>query len=73
MVDHVPQGDEVEGTLRQINLLKSATDDVWEAKRFASIPNGGRRNLTTVRLPVRIRRHSLQKESESTPHVEESS
>jgi hypothetical protein len=72
MFDHIPYGDDIEGTWRQINLLKSTPDDVGEAKRIASIPYGCWRNLTTIRFPVRIRSHGLQKKSESTPHVEKS-
>jgi hypothetical protein len=72
MFDHIPYGDDVEGTWRQIHILKSTTDDVGEAKRIASISHGCWRNLTTIRFPVRIRRHGLQKKSESTPHVEKS-
>src|SRR5262245_56713597 len=73
MVDHIPQGDDVEGALRQVSLLKSTTADPGEAECLASIPNGCWRDLTAIRLPSRIRCQRLQKEAEPTSHVEESS
>jgi hypothetical protein len=73
MLQHIPHGDDIEGVLRQIGILESTIKDVRKDKRLAGIPNSGWRNLTTIRLPLRIGLHSLQKESEATPHVQESS
>src|SRR2546425_8785200 len=73
MIDHVPHCDDVEEICWQIDIVKSTRDDVCETKRLASILSGRWRNLTPIRLPSRIRRHGLQKESESTAHVEEAS
>jgi hypothetical protein len=72
MVDDVPQGDEIERTVWKIRILKSPTDDTGETQGVPSIPDGGRRDLTAICLPVRIGCHAFQKESESASHVEES-
>jgi hypothetical protein len=73
VIDHIPHRDHVEGTIRQVKILGSATDNVVQLKFFASVSDSGGRNLRTVRLPVGKLRDAPQEKPETTSQVEQAS
>src|SRR6516225_9363323 len=71
MIDHIPEGDNVERTRREFDIFESAAADIGESDLLTRKPHSRWRDFATIGFPVRKSCHFSHKKPKTTSHIKQ--